>query len=74
MPREACRLVLRVKAVRREPLQNISDDDLLSEGIKFHYKFRKDFITLWNSLNAKRGYSWESNPEVTVVEFERVEG
>lgn len=27
------------------------------------------FHSLWDSLNAKRGYSWESNPWVWVVEF-----
>jgi hypothetical protein len=27
------------------------------------------FRNLWNSLNAKRGYSWESNPWVWVIEF-----
>jgi hypothetical protein len=30
------------------------------------------FRTLWNTLNAKRGYSWESNPFVYVYEFMRV--
>lgn len=31
-----------------------------------------DFVVLWDSINAKRGYSWESNPWVWVVDFERV--
>ena len=31
------------------------------------------FIDLWDSINAKRGYSWESNPWVWVVEFSKVE-
>jgi hypothetical protein len=30
------------------------------------------FMTLWDTLNAKRGYSWESNPFVYVYEFMRV--
>lgn len=30
------------------------------------------FRRLWDSINAKRGYSWKSNPWVWVVEFERV--
>ena len=30
------------------------------------------FINLWNSLNTKRGYGWETNPWVEVVGFERV--
>ena len=28
------------------------------------------FAKLWDSINAKRGYSWKSNPWVWVVEFE----
>jgi len=31
------------------------------------------FRTLWNSINEKRGYSWESNPYVWVVEFKRID-
>jgi hypothetical protein len=30
------------------------------------------FRELWNQLNAKRGYSWDSNPWVWVYEFIRV--
>lgn len=31
------------------------------------------FRHLWDSINKKRGYSWESNPWTWVVEFEKVE-
>jgi len=30
------------------------------------------FATGWNSLNAKRGYSWESNPWVWAITFKRL--
>jgi len=30
------------------------------------------FAGLWDSLNAKRGYGWESNPWVWVYEFEKI--
>jgi hypothetical protein len=30
---------------------------------------RHSFQTLWDSINAKRGYSWDSNPWVWVVKF-----
>lgn len=33
----------------------------------------KGFQILWDKLNAKRGYGWESNPWVFVIEFERIE-
>jgi hypothetical protein len=29
------------------------------------------FSHLWDTLNAKRGYGWHSNPWVWVIEFER---
>jgi hypothetical protein len=31
------------------------------------------YAAFWNTLNAKRGYSWESNPWVLVYEFMRIE-
>ncbi len=31
------------------------------------------FANLWNNLNAKRGYGWDKNPWVWVIEFERIE-
>jgi len=32
---------------------------------------RGSFSSLWEKINAKRGYSWASNPWVWVVEFKR---
>lgn len=31
---------------------------------------RYEFQLLWDSLNAERGFSWESNPWVWVITFE----
>jgi hypothetical protein len=31
------------------------------------------FRDLWDSLNAKRGYGWDTNPWVWVYTFERIE-
>ena len=30
------------------------------------------FQYLWDSINAKRGYGWESNPHVWIIEFKKV--
>ncbi|MGI6691178.1 MAG: hypothetical protein ACOX63_10145 [Christensenellales bacterium] len=35
-------------------------------------KARDAFRDLWDSINAKRGYGWESNPWVFVYAFERI--
>lgn len=29
------------------------------------------FTEIWDNLNAKRGYGWDKNPLVWVIEFER---
>lgn len=39
-----------------------------------HIKSLHDaFETLWNNLNAKRGFGWDANPWVWVYTFERIE-
>ena len=34
---------------------------------------RDGFSLLWDSINAKRGYGWEANPFVWVIEFKKLE-
>jgi len=83
MPRWASRLTLRVTYVRVERVQDISVEDAFAEGalcadIDYVGDMTFDmskiaFGLLWDSINAKRGYSWNSNPWVWAVSFERVE-
>ena len=35
---------------------------------------RRSFQTLWDSINAKRGYGWDSNPWVWAIMFRQLEG
>jgi len=35
---------------------------------------RDAYIRLWDSLNAKRGFGWDTNPWVWVIEFKRIGG
>lgn len=44
------------------------------EGYSSATDARDSYRTLWDSINAKRGYGWDSNPWVWAVTFKRVEG
>lgn len=77
MPKKACRIFLKVKSVRVERLQQISRGDAMSEGCPFPNIARTNdpigwFNELWEKINGKD--SWNQNPWVWVIEFERVDG
>lgn len=86
MPRWASRLTLRITDVRVERVQDISEADARAEGCPFDHEGnqyeppaadpwqgygRASFSLLWSKING--GASWDANPWVWVVAFERVE-
>jgi hypothetical protein len=80
MPKEAARIFLKVTDVRVERLQDITEEDAITEGMSktlvdgvVFISAKGNFHVLWDSLNIKRGYGWEDNPWVWVIEFERVD-
>lgn len=81
MPRWACRLFLKVKAVRVERVQEITNDDAKAEGVRPENAevncsggaYKNGFVGLWDSINAKRGFGWDTDPWVWVIEFKFVE-
>ncbi|BBU58553.1 hypothetical protein KU6B_48180 [Mameliella alba] len=72
MPRWASRLTLVVTDVRVQRVQEISNHDCLDEGVSPNGEGATPtdvFRSLWDSLNAKRGYGWEVNPWVCAYSF-----
>jgi hypothetical protein len=56
-------------------VQEITEEDAFAEGIcggDWLGDPVGEYAKLWDKLNAKRGYPFDSNPMVWVVEFERV--
>lgn len=87
MPKDACRIFLKVKSLRVERLQDISEEDAVNEGIErmptVHWW--KNYINkpLVGTSNAQHSFEtlwqsingkqlWDDNPFVWVIEFERV--
>lgn len=86
MPESASRIHLEITGIKAQRVQDITEEEAINEGmygkyqgLDYKYGSKREGVlsqyrSLWNSLNAKRGYPWESNPWVWVVSFKVVQG
>lgn len=78
MPRWASRIQLEIISVRVERLQDLTEEDAIAEGMpalpnsEWYPTWVKTFLHYWNGLNADRGFEWDANPWVWVIEFRRI--
>lgn len=75
MPRWASRITLEITGVRVERLQEITEEEVVREGIPrstniFEQTTSEAFEQLWREINGDE--SWEANPWVWAVSFRRI--
>ena len=80
MPKDAARIFLKVTDVRIERIQDITEIQVAKEGFISNFDMESDtfypdgyfFVKTWDNIYKNKGFGWESNPYVWVVEFERI--
>ena len=79
MPRWASRITLKITSIKIQYVQEITTADAKAEGVKESFVMPDHVVSmgyvhafreLWDSINSDRGFGWDKNPWVWVIEFE----
>ena len=88
MPKEAARIFLKVTDIRMERVQDINPEDSIAEGLNVCCDCKEHggcylpnvcaylpntFKKVWNPIYKSKGYGWDTNCWVWIIEFERCE-
>ena len=88
MPKEAARIFLKVTDVRVERVQDINPENSIAEGFNICCDCKKHggcylpnvcaylpntFKKVWDKIYESKGYGWDTNCWVWIIEFERCE-
>jgi len=83
MPKGCSNIKLEITNIRVERVRDITGEDAQKEGHPIEPERSKDinvhldaahdwFMDLWDSINKKKGFGWEINPWIFVVEFKKL--
>lgn len=79
MPKDICRIFLKITNIRIQRLNDISGEDALKEGVIVESTWPlsigdayRGYAKLWDEIHGSG--EWDKNPWVFVYEFERTEG
>lgn len=73
-PKWASRLHLKIIDIKAKKLQDITDEEIVANGVLEDCNLTEAFQQRWDAINniGKRKYGWKTNPIVRLISFEKI--